>query len=61
VVALVAEVDVAGREGAVVVVDDAVGEVVAVDEVDEVDVVVVDVVVEPKKFRRSVCSCSSST
>jgi hypothetical protein len=61
VVALVAEVDVAGSEGVVVVVDDAVGEVVAVDEVDEVDVVVVDVVVEPKKFRRSVCSCSGST
>jgi hypothetical protein len=55
VVALVADVDVAGSERAVVVVDDAVGDVVAVDEVDEVDVVVVDVVVEPKKIRRSVC------
>jgi hypothetical protein len=49
VVALVAEVDVAGSEGDVVVVDDAVGDVVVIDEVDEVDVVVVDVVVEPKK------------
>jgi hypothetical protein len=40
------------------VVDDAIGDVVAVD---EVDVVMVDVVVEPKKFHRSVCSCSCST
>jgi hypothetical protein len=60
VVALVAEVDVAGSEGAVVVVDDAVGDVVAVDEVDEVDMVVVDVVVEPKKIRRSICSSCST-
>jgi hypothetical protein len=43
------------------VVDDAVGDVVAVDEVDEVDIVEVDIVVELKKFRRSVCSCSGST
>jgi hypothetical protein len=55
VVALVVEVDVARSEGAVVVVDDVVGDVVAVDEVDEVDVVVVDVIVEPKKIRRSIC------
>jgi hypothetical protein len=55
VVALVADVDVAGSEGAVVMVDDAVGDVVAVDEVDEVDVVVVDVVVEPKKICRGIC------
>jgi hypothetical protein len=34
------------------VVDDVVGDVVTVD---EVDVVVVDVVVEPKKIRRSIC------
>jgi hypothetical protein len=54
VVALVADVDVAESEHAIVVVDDAVGDVVTVDEVDEVDVVEVDVVVEPKKFRRSV-------
>jgi hypothetical protein len=54
VVALVAEVDVAGSERVVVVVVDAVGDVVAVDEVEEVDVVVVNVVVELKKFRRSV-------
>jgi hypothetical protein len=60
VVALVADVDVAGSERTVVVVDDVVGDVVIVDEVDEVDVVVVVVVVEPKKFRRSVCSCSST-
>jgi hypothetical protein len=50
VVALVAEVDVAGSEGAAVVVDDIIGDVVAVDEVDEIDVVVVDVIVEPKKI-----------
>jgi hypothetical protein len=37
------------------VVDDAVGDVVAVDEVDEVDVVVVDVVAETKKIRRRIC------
>jgi hypothetical protein len=37
-------------------VDDVVGDVVAVDEVDEVDVVVVDVVIEPEKIRRSICS-----
>jgi hypothetical protein len=55
VVALVAEVDVARSEGAVVMVDDAVGDVVAIDKVDEVDVVVVDVVVEPKKIRCSSC------
>jgi hypothetical protein len=36
------------------VVDVAVGDVVAVDEVDEVDVVVVDVIVEPKKIRCSI-------
>jgi hypothetical protein len=53
VVALVADVDVAGSEGAVGVVDDAVGDVVTVD---EVDVVVVDVTVEPEKIRRSICS-----
>jgi hypothetical protein len=56
VVALVADVDVAGNERVVVVVVDAVGDVVVVDEVDEVDVVVVDVVVEPEKIRRSICS-----
>jgi hypothetical protein len=58
-VALVVEVDVAESEGAIVVVDDAIGDVVVVDEVNEVDVVVINVVVEPKKFRRSVCSCST--
>jgi hypothetical protein len=56
VVALVAHVDVAGSEDAVVMVDDVVGDVVTVDEVDEVDVVVVDVVIEPEKIRRSICS-----
>jgi hypothetical protein len=55
VVALVAEVDVAGSERVVVVVVDVVGDVVTVDEVDEVDVFVVNVVVEPKKIRRSIC------
>ena len=35
-------------------VDVAIGDVVAVDEVDEVGVVVVDVVVEPWRIRRSV-------
>jgi hypothetical protein len=55
VVALIADVDVAGSECIVVVVDDAVGDVVDVDDVDEFDVVVVDVVVEPKKIRRSIC------
>jgi hypothetical protein len=55
VVALVADVDVARSERAVVVAVDAVGDLVAVDEVDEVDVVMVDVVVEPKKIRRSFC------
>jgi hypothetical protein len=52
VVALVADVDVFGSAHDVVMVDGAVGDVVAVDEVDEVDVVVVDVIVEPKKIRR---------
>jgi hypothetical protein len=56
VVALVADVDVAGSERVVDMVVDAVGDVVAVDEVDEVDVVMVDVVVEPEKIRRSICS-----
>jgi hypothetical protein len=56
VVALVAEVDVVRSERDVVVVDDAVGDVVAIDEVGEVDVVVVIVVVELKKFHRSICS-----
>jgi hypothetical protein len=55
VVALVVEVDVAGSEGAVVVVDDAVSDVVVVDEVDEVDVAMVDGVIEPKKIRRNSC------
>jgi hypothetical protein len=50
VVALLADVDVAGSERVVVVVDDVGGDVVVIDEVDEVDVVVVDVVVEPRKF-----------
>jgi hypothetical protein len=50
VVALVVDVNVAGSEGAIVVVDDVVGDIVAVEEVDEVDVVVVNVVVEPEKF-----------
>jgi hypothetical protein len=60
VVALVVDVDVAGSEGVVVVVDDVVGDIVAVEEVDKVDVVMVDVVVEPEKIRCSICSCSSS-
>jgi hypothetical protein len=55
VVALVADVDVAESECIVVVVDDVVGDVVVVDEVDEVDIVMVDVVVEPKKIYRSIC------
>jgi hypothetical protein len=50
VVALVVDVNVARSEGAIVVLDDVVGDIVAVEEVDEVDVIVVDVVVEPKKF-----------
>ena len=45
--ALDADVDVAESVGIVVMVDVAVGDVVAIDEVDEVGVVVVDVVVEP--------------
>jgi hypothetical protein len=61
VVSLVADADVAGSECSVVVVDDVVGDVVAVDEVDEVDVVMVGVVVEPEKFCCSFCSCSGST
>jgi hypothetical protein len=52
VVALVADVDVARSERVVVVVVDVVGDVVAVD---EVDVVMVDVAVEPKKIRCSFC------
>jgi hypothetical protein len=54
VVALVVDIDVAESECVVVVVDDVVGDVVAVDEVNEVDVIVVDFVVEPEKIRRSV-------
>jgi hypothetical protein len=50
VVALVVDVNVAGSEGAIVVVNDVVGDIVAVEEVEEVDVVVVDVVVDPEKF-----------
>jgi hypothetical protein len=46
VVPLVADADVARSEGVVVVIDDAVGDVDAVDEVNEVDVVVV----EPEKI-----------
>jgi hypothetical protein len=42
------------------VADDAVGNVVAVDEVDEVDVIVVDVVVESKKFRSALPSLPDS-
>jgi hypothetical protein len=40
VVALVADADVAGSEGASVVVDGVVGDVVAIDEVDGIDVIV---------------------
>jgi hypothetical protein len=50
VVAFVADVDVAGSEGTAVVVDGAIGGCSHVDEVDEVDVVVVDVFVEPEKI-----------
>jgi hypothetical protein len=39
VVALVVDADVAGSEGASVVIDGAVGDVVAIDEVDEIDVI----------------------
>jgi hypothetical protein len=39
VVARVADADVAGSEGASVVIDGAVGDIITIDEVDEIDVI----------------------